>query len=539
MGFLSNFSIKTKIISLAAAAIIGFVVSLVINTDINSANSERIQKVRDVYFPVVQKSDANLVKLGQIKELLNNAVSTGEEEFIQNADTLKKEILENIETIIGLWTEKADQSIKTRTQFKAYYSIAHEVSAGMLSGSLDMSLLSGKIDQMNSSLQLVTQSMEKSNLDALSDFNLIVEASNASAQKALTLGMTVTGITVVILLFLGWSTTVSIGTALGSLLPSLKDIASGDGDLTKRIKKTSNDELGDVVDWFNQFVDKLHNSISDVVKSSLPLNKLSDDLGSLTTETLKISNKQNQATEEVSLVVEDLVASVQNVSNNASSASEAANQADRAAKDGREIVDKTVASINGLAQEVERAGEVIRKLESDTENVGTILDVIKGIAEQTNLLALNAAIEAARAGEQGRGFAVVADEVRTLASRTQDSTQEIQKVIEELQTAARSAVEVMGQSKQRAQTSVDQAAQTGESLAAITERVESISQMNMQIASAAEEQERAAHSIKENVIGIKDTSETAMKSIQKVEVASLSLVDISSDLHAVTSEFKV
>ena len=218
MGFLSNFSIKTKIISLAAAAIIGFVVSLVINTDINSANSERIQKVRDVYFPVVQKSDANLVKLGQIKELLNNAVSTGEEEFIQNADTLKKEILENIETIIGLWTEKADQSIKTRTQFKAYYSIAHEVSAGMLSGSLDMSLLSGKIDQMNSSLQLVTQSMEKSNLDALSDFNLIVEASNASAQKALTLGMTVTGITVAILLFLGWSTTVSIGTALGSLL---------------------------------------------------------------------------------------------------------------------------------------------------------------------------------------------------------------------------------------------------------------------------------------------------------------------------------
>jgi len=241
----------------------------------------------------------------------------------------------------------------------------------------------------------------------------------------------------------------------------------------------------------------------------------------------------------VALVVEEMVASVQNVSNNANSASEAATEADRAAKDGREIVEKTVASINGLAEEVERAGEVIRKLESDTENVGTILDVIKGIAEQTNLLALNAAIEAARAGEQGRGFAVVADEVRTLASRTQDSTQEIQKVIEELQTAARSAVEVMGQSKVRAQTSVDQAAQTGESLAAITERVEAITEMNIEIAAAAEEQERAAHSIKENVMGIKETSETAMKSIQNVEVASSSLVDISSNLQGVTSEFKV
>jgi methyl-accepting chemotaxis protein len=539
MSFLSNLSIKVKIVSLALAAIIGFAISLAINTSINSSNSERIQKVRDVYFPVVQKSEANLVKLGQIKELLNNAVSTGEEEFIQNADVLKKEILNNIETIIVLWSEKSEQSMKIRGLFNQYYQIAHQVSAGMLSGTLDMSQLSGKIDEMNSSLSAVTAAMEKSNTDALSDFNLIVEASNSAAQDALTYGMTITGFTVAILILLGWSTTVSIGTALGHLLASLKDIASGDGDLTKRLEKTSNDELGDVVHWFNQFIDKLHHSITDVVKSITPLTSLSSDLGDLTTETLEISSQQNRATEEVSLVVEDLVASVQNVSSNASSASEAANQADKAAKDGREIVDKTVMSINGLAEEVERAGEVIRKLEADTENVGTILDVIKGIAEQTNLLALNAAIEAARAGEQGRGFAVVADEVRTLASRTQDSTQEIQKVIEQLQSAARSAVDVMGQSKQRAQTSVDQAAQTGESLAAITERVEAISEMNMQIASAAEEQERAAHSIKENVIGIKQTSETAMQSIQKVEVASSSLVEISSNLQGVTKEFKV
>lgn len=539
MGFLNNISIKAKIISLAAAAIIGLVISLVINTSINSANSERIQKVRDVYFPVVQKTDANLVKLRQIRELLNNAVSTGESELLQNADVVKDEIINNIDSIITLWREQAESSAKTRKYFIDYYAIAYQVTDGMLAGTMDMSQLSGKIEKMNSSLDLVTSSMEQSNKSALLGFNQIVESSNSAAQDALTFGLLITGITITILLLLGWSTTVSIGTALGSLLKSLKDIASGDGDLTKRIKKTSDDELGDVVDWFNLFVDKLHESINDVVKSIKPLSELSSDLDALTTETLHISSQQNLATEEVSMVVEDLVASVQNVSNNASSASQAANEADEAAQGGREIVDKTVASINGLAAEVERAGEVIRKLESDTENVGKILDVIKGIAEQTNLLALNAAIEAARAGEQGRGFAVVADEVRTLASRTQDSTQEIQKVIEELQTAARSAVEVMGQSKVRAQTSVDQAAQTGESLAAITERIGSISQMNMQIASAAIEQERAALSIKDNVTGIKETSESTMRSIQKVEAASTSLIDVSSDLERVTSEFKV
>lgn len=539
MGLLSNISIKAKIIALAGAAIIGFMISLAVNTSINSQNSERIQKVRDVYFPVVQKSDENLVKLLQIKELLNTAVSTGEVEFIQNAGQLNKQIVSNMDRIIELWSDRSSDNRKLRTQFKNYYSLAHEVTDGMLSGTLDMSKMSGKIDGMNSALATVKISMEKLSENALAEFNQTVEASISDAQKALTLGMLATGVTIAILLLLGWSIVNSIGTALGKLLVSLKDIASGDGDLTKRIQKTSNDELGDVVDWFNQFVDKLHNSITDVVKSIEPLTSLSADLGSLTSETLSISANQNEATEQVSLVVEEMVSSVKAVSNNANSASEAANEADKAAKDGRDIVTKTVASINGLAEEVERAGEVIRKLEADTGNVGTILDVIKGIAEQTNLLALNAAIEAARAGEQGRGFAVVADEVRTLASRTQDSTQEIQKVIEELQTAARSAVDVMGQSKQRAQASVEHAAQTGESLAAITERVSAITEMNRQIASAAEEQERAAYSIKENVLGIKETSETAMLSIKKVEEASLSLVDISGNLHRVTGEFKV
>lgn len=539
MGFLNNISIKTRILSLAAVAILGFVISLSVNTSINSSNSDRLQTVKDIFFPVVQKADSNLVMLGQIEEQLSTAVTTGEAEFLDTSDRISRELINNLDSMVVLWQEKESQLTTIKASFGAYYSVAHEVSSGMLNGTLDPSTMSQKIDAMNSNLEKSRTGMKQFSEVALNEFNQTVEASNAAAKNALTVGMMVTGITIVVLLLLGWSTASSIGTALSGLLYSLKDIASGEGDLTKRIDKTSGDELGEVVDWFNQFIDKLHMSISDVVKSITPLSHLSSDLGDLTGNTLTITEDQNRATEQVSLVVEEMVSSVKAVSGNASSAAEAAHDADQAAKGGHEIVNKTVESINALAGDVEHAGEVIRKLESDTENVGTILDVIKGIAEQTNLLALNAAIEAARAGEQGRGFAVVADEVRTLASRTQDSTQEIQKVIEQLQSAAQSAVEVMNHSKDRAQTSVEQAAKTGESLAAITEKVESISQMNMQIAAAAEQQERAAYSIKENVIGIKETSETAMNSIQKVEKASTSLTEISSDLQSVTNQFRV
>lgn len=539
MGFLNNLSIKFRILALAAIAVIGFMLSLAVNTSINSSNADRLHKIKDVFFPVVQKADENVVMLRQIEELLNTAVSTGENEFLDSADKLSSELRNNLDSMIILWADKSDELSQIKNSFQTYYSSAHDVSFGMLNGTLDPSTMSQTIAEMNSALESARSGMNSFSSSALNEFNLTVEASNRDTQKALTIGMTTSVVTIIVLIVLGWSTASSIGTALSGLLHSLKDIASGEGDLTKRITKTSNDELGEVVDWFNQFVDKLHGSISDVVQSIQPLSSLSSDLGDLTGNTMSITERQSVATEQVSLVVEEMVSSVKAVSGNASSAAEAAHDADKAAKDGHDIVNKTVESINALAGEVEHAGEVIRKLESDTENVGTILDVIKGIAEQTNLLALNAAIEAARAGEQGRGFAVVADEVRTLASRTQDSTQEIQKVIEQLQGAAQSAVEVMNHSKTRAQTSVDQAAKTGESLAAITEKVESISQMNMQIAAAAEQQERAAHSIKENVIGIKDTSETAMNSIQKVEQASTSLTDISGNLKAVTNQFRV
>jgi methyl-accepting chemotaxis protein len=187
---------------------------------------------------------------------------------------------------------------------------------------------------------------------------------------------------------------------------------------------------------------------------------------------------------------------VQEVARNATEAAKAASHSDEEAQNGQAVVDRTINAIDALASEVDRAANVIHRLEQDSDKIGTVLDVIKGIAEQTNLLALNAAIEAARAGEQGRGFAVVADEVRTLASRTQQSTAEIQQMIERLQAGAQEAVSVMEDSRSRASDSVSSAQSAGQSLESITRSVASITDMNTQIASAADEQSALSHAYK-------------------------------------------
>lgn len=318
----------------------------------------------------------------------------------------------------------------------------------------------------------------------------------------------------------------------------LHNFLTGEGDLSSRLPVEGTDDDAVLALRFNDFLDRLHNNLGQLNEAADPLALVSSDLSTITTKTSEISQSQSVATEQVTSVVENMVSSVKEVSTNANLAAEAAQEADTAAKQGRGIVTDTVSSINSLADEVGRASEVITQLELDTANVGSILDVIKGIAEQTNLLALNAAIEAARAGEQGRGFAVVADEVRTLASRTQDSTQEIQAVIEQLQTAARSAVGVMSSSQERAQSSVAQAAKTDESLQAITDKVGYITSINHQIAQATENQEQAAQSIRQNVVGIRDNSELALTSMQSVENSSRSLANISSTVQNVISQMR-
>lgn len=319
----------------------------------------------------------------------------------------------------------------------------------------------------------------------------------------------------------------------------LKDMAEGDGDLTIRVPVNTKDEIGDLANNFNLFVEKLQGVINEIAGATSQLASAAEEMAAITEETSTGVESQKDETTLVASAITEMTATVQEVANNAESASSAAADADSEAKAGNQIVSTTVQAISELAKDVENSATVIEKLKGDSENIGTVIDVIKGIAEQTNLLALNAAIEAARAGEQGRGFAVVADEVRTLAQRTQESTAEIESLINTLQNGAEEAVTVMTASRDRASNTVEKAEHAGKSLTSITNAVGTILQLNTQIATAAEEQSSVTEEINRNVINIQGISEETASGAEQTSTASAELARLGEQLQALVGQFKV
>ncbi|MBI3771495.1 MAG: methyl-accepting chemotaxis protein [Gammaproteobacteria bacterium] len=316
------------------------------------------------------------------------------------------------------------------------------------------------------------------------------------------------------------------------------DLARGEGNLNVSLPDKGHDEITEVCRGFNQFIAKIRKTISEVAGSSTQLSAAAKELSAINNETGQNISKQTQETEQVATAMNEMVATVQEVARNVTDAAQAADVANRESVNGRNIVNNAIAEINGLSKEVHHAAEVLQRLNDDSQSIGQVLDVIKGIAEQTNLLALNAAIEAARAGEQGRGFAVVADEVRTLASRTQQSTQEIQQMIERLQSGAKEAVNVMETSRKRAEGAVDKANQAGAALGSITDAVGTITNMTAQIASAAEEQNAVAEEVNSNIVSINNLAQQTGDGSQQTIVATDQLAKLAAQLQQAVNQFR-
>jgi methyl-accepting chemotaxis protein len=325
---------------------------------------------------------------------------------------------------------------------------------------------------------------------------------------------------------------------LNAVIATVNGIAQG--DLTTRIDgRESQDETGQLLAATRTMSDGLHALISEVTNSTSQLSTAAEEMSVVSEQNRRGAQQQQSEIDQIATAMNEMAATVQDVARNAAAAADAASKANDEAQNGRRVVTDTVEAIDAVAREVESAAGVIHKLDADSVSIGAVLDVIKGIAEQTNLLALNAAIEAARAGEQGRGFAVVADEVRTLATRTQESTQEIQKMIERLQAGAKNAVQVMEQGRGKAKASVEQAARAGQSLGTIAQAVGTINGMNTQIASAAEEQGAVAEEINRNVVNISRIASETASGVDQTAAASAELARLAGRLQAQVGKFKV
>ena len=311
------------------------------------------------------------------------------------------------------------------------------------------------------------------------------------------------------------------------------------GDLTIKIEHHGLKDFNVLSGALSKLVENLRQHVSSIGKSAAEVANSAEKLSAVTEQASASATRQQQENNEVANSISEMATTVDEVAQSAVNAAKAANDADGAAMSGRGIVHESIASITSLAEEVEQASEVIRRVEADSETVGSVLDVIRDIADQTNLLALNAAIEAARAGEQGRGFAVVADEVRTLAGRTQESTREIEKIIKELQQGARDATKTMVSGCERARSSVAQAQQAEEALQSITAAVSTIASMNDQIASAAEEQSAMSSEIRNNVDNIRGLVEESASGAKETAHSAEQLSRLSHELENLVAHFKV
>lgn len=504
-------------------------------------NDSRLVTLEKQSYPTLETADKVNFQFSRIPGLLNSAVAAGERETLDEARKVLAGVsasLRELESLTDARTDRAKELQAWSAAIRRYADNAFASSDRVLDGAA-FEDLRPNLDRMAVDLKRAKEAGDRFRSHAYADFQ-------SSLKQVRTDNATTTRVGYLLSAFL--LLVVSIGSVLvirqvmnniQGVIQSLRAIASGDGDLTRHVNVESGDEIGEMIGLFNGLLDRLQGTIRQIIETAGPLEQMSRELHRLTRGAEKSAHSQQGRTESISRDIGTMSSSIQEVAQRSRQASEEASAATRQAEEARQNIDSLSSSIGDLGSSVLSSVQAMQQLEEETQQVGSVLTVIRSIAEQTNLLALNAAIEAARAGEQGRGFAVVADEVRNLAQKTAASTAEIQSIIQRLQSSANGVLHAMTLNGAKARASIERSEQATLTLEAITRAVRQIDELNAGIAQFTQEQIGLSRSIQQDTEMLQQDTQATTQGADTTARLGEQLVSTGDHLRSATAQFRI
>lgn len=539
MTWFSRLSVFHKIMLILGVYAVSSAINFTIGIKGVNDTKSYIVNLEERIYESVQLATQNSFLLQRADEMFTQSVTAGDPEMQTLGEETVGNLLSNIDRLLTIDAANKDILSQIKVSAAEYLSVSSKLLNNLLSDNPDFSQLQSlgakKSDLLNATNSLLKQ--HKANVD--SQFSSAIEGALSSSSRTLSM-VTVTNVAFLILLsmlifYIGrlFSNTVN------SMKNSLAGLADGSGDLNTRLKVETTDELGVMTRNFNAFMDRLNDIIRKVKEVAPEVGDAANAMSGSTNHVRSVTENMSHKASEATYAMNEMAKSIEEVSQSASEASGVMQETRDESAESLKIVESTINNSRELNSQILEASERVERLVRDTGDVSTILDVISAIAEQTNLLALNAAIEAARAGEQGRGFAVVADEVRALASRTASATTEIRDVLDRLESAANETVQSMTLAKTQSEQNEQNAEQTGKHISQIKSRVESVSSMGLTIAAATEEQTAVVRETHTSISAMNDTVSEIQRSFTELARLAENLQGAAGHLQDSTSKFRI